>query len=175
MLVYRSSSRVCRRITLSSTTGCWRRHIPFSSGRSTASSLAATLLRGVIRATANDRSRWRSHFRSDKLYSEINFVLSRFCQPYFELFGHVDRLLSSASSSTSSPNASLPLLAQSLLLLVQLFHDLSSQDLPPFFEENMSVFMRDASVGDGGDGWLRKYLSWERAELKGDVSILGGS
>jgi hypothetical protein len=24
--------------------------------------------------------------------------------------------------------------------------------------------------GDASDGWLRKYLSWEREELKGDVS-----
>ena len=54
--------------------------------------------------------------------------------------------------------------------MVQLFHDLSSQDLPPFFEENMTVFMGDPSIGNGGDGWLRKYLSWEREDLKGAVS-----
>jgi exportin-2 (importin alpha re-exporter) len=113
--------------------------------------------------------RWRSQFRSDKLYSEINFVLSRFCQPYFELFSHVDRLLSAPAGQAFPENASLPLLAQSLLLLIELFHDLSSQDLPPFFEENINMFMGTPG-GDGSDGWLRKYLSWERMELKGDVS-----
>jgi exportin-2 (importin alpha re-exporter) len=54
--------------------------------------------------------------------------------------------------------------------LVQLFQDLSSQDLPPYFEEHLTVFMGTA---DGSEqGWLRKYLSWERTELKGDVSTL---
>ncbi|CAD6568832.1 MAG: importin-alpha export receptor [Tremellales sp. Tagirdzhanova-0007] len=122
---------------------------------------------GVLATAHSIFKRWRAQFRSDKLYSEINFVLSRFCQPYYELFGHVDRLLSAPSTSTT--NASPALLAQSLLLLVQLFHDLSSQDLPPFFEENLNTFMGDPSVGNGGDGWLRKYLSWESDELMGDV------
>jgi exportin-2 (importin alpha re-exporter) len=115
---------------------------------------------------------WRSQFRSDRLYSEINFVLSRFCQPYFELFSHVDRLLSTPAGQPLPENASLPLLAQSLLLLIELFHDLSSQDLPPFFEENLNTFMGTPG-GDASDGWLRKYLSWEREELKGDVSVEG--
>ena len=26
-------------------------------------------------------------------------------------------------------------------------------------------------MGNGGDGWLRKYLSWESDELMGDVSV----
>jgi exportin-2 (importin alpha re-exporter) len=112
--------------------------------------------------------RWRSQFRTDKLYSEINFVLARFCQPYFELFQHVDRLLSTPASQPLPPNCSLPLLAQSLVLLLQLFQDLSSQDLPPFFEENLTSFMGDSGANEG---WLRKYLSWEREELKGDVSF----
>lgn len=79
-------------------------------------------------------------------------------QPHFQLFQHVDSLLS--SNDPLPPNSSVPLLAQALLSLIQLFHDLSSQDLPPFIEDNMSAYM----------GWLLKYLSWERPELKGDVS-----
>ena len=118
------------------------------------------------RALLTSRS-WRSQFRTDRLYSEINFVLARFCQPYYELFSHVDRLLSTPGQALPA-GSSVPLLAQSLLLLIQLFHDLSAQDLPPFFEENMAVFMGDP--GQGKEGWLRKYLSWERGEIKGDVS-----
>jgi exportin-2 (importin alpha re-exporter) len=113
-------------------------------------------------------SRWRSQFRTDRLYSEINFVLSRFCQPFYELFGHVDRLLSTPASQPLPPNASIELLAQALLLLTELFHDLNSQDLPPFFEEHLDDFMGNEATGK--EGWLRKYLSWERPELKGDVS-----
>lgn len=91
-------------------------------------------------------------------------MLERFCEPYYGIFAHVDQLLS--SGQPLPPNASLPLLAQSVLLLTQLFHDLVSQDLPPFFEERLSDFMG----GNGKEGWLKKYLSWERPELKGDVS-----
>lgn len=111
-------------------------------------------------------SRWRSQFRTDKLYSDINYVLERFCEPYYGLFAHVDNLIS--SGQTSSSNASLPLLAQSLLLLTQLFYDLCSQDLPPFFEDRMGDFMGDAASGK--EGWLKKYLNWDPAELRGDVS-----
>ena len=60
------------------------------------------------------------------------------------------------------------MLAQTLLLLTQLFYDLNSQDLAPFFEEHLSDFMGDPAAGK--QGWLRKYLDWERPELKGDVS-----
>ncbi|KAL7424789.1 importin-alpha export receptor [Cryptotrichosporon argae] len=119
---------------------------------------------GVLATAHSIFRRWRSQFRSDALYSEINFVLSRFCEPYFQLFQHVDSLLSTPSTQALPANSSLPLLAQSLLLLIQLFHDLSSQDLPPFFEDHMSSFMGD----DATEGWLKKYLSWEREELRGD-------
>ncbi|KAK1926751.1 putative importin-alpha export receptor [Papiliotrema laurentii] len=119
---------------------------------------------GVLSTAHSIFKRWRSQFRSDRLYSEINYVLSRFCEPYYGIFSHVDQLLS--SGQPLAPNASLSLLAQSVLLLTQLFHDLVSQDLPPFFEERLGDFMGDQASGK--EGWLRKYLSWERAELKGD-------
>ncbi|WWD17783.1 hypothetical protein CI109_102225 [Kwoniella shandongensis] len=119
---------------------------------------------GVLATAHSIFKRWRSQFRTNELYSEINFVLSRFCEPYYRLFQHVDTLLQSPNPQTLPPNSSLALLSQTLILLVQLFHDLSSQDLPPFFEDHLSEFM------GGGDqpGWLRKYLDWEREELKGD-------
>ncbi|WVN85455.1 uncharacterized protein L203_100601 [Cryptococcus depauperatus CBS 7841] len=117
---------------------------------------------GVLATAHSIFKRWRSQFRTNELYSEINFVLSRFCEPYYQIFQHVDKLLQAPSASLP-PKSSLPLLSQTLLSLIQLFHDLSSQDLPPFFEDHMSEFM-------GGDqpGWLRKYLDWETEELKGD-------
>ncbi|WVQ82556.1 hypothetical protein IAT38_004685 [Cryptococcus sp. DSM 104549] len=117
---------------------------------------------GVLATAHSIFKRWRSQFRTDALYSEINFVLSRFCEPYYQLFQHVDQLLQTPAASLPA-NSSLPLLAQTLLLLVQLFHDLSSQDLPPFFEDHMEEFM-----GGAQQGWLRKYLDWEVPELKGD-------
>ena len=102
------------------------------------------------------------------MYSEINYVLDRFCKPLYDLFGHVDQLLSTPATQPLPANASPDLLAQALLLMTELFHDLSSQDLPPFFEEHIDDFMGNDAAGK--EGWLRKYLSWERPELKGDVS-----
>ncbi|WWC58466.1 uncharacterized protein I303_101008 [Kwoniella dejecticola CBS 10117] len=113
---------------------------------------------GVLATAHSIFKRWRSQFRTNELYSEINFVLSRFCQPYYQLFQHVDSLIQQPNPSSLPANSSLQLLSQSLILLVQLFHDLSSQDLPPFFEDHLNEFMT----------WLRKYLDWENEQLKGD-------
>jgi exportin-2 (importin alpha re-exporter) len=116
-------------------------------------------------------ARWRSQIRSDSLYTEINYVLSRFCEPYTGLFVHVDKLLSEPSSSNQNQNSksSLPILAETVQLLLELFHDLSSQDLPPFFEDNIGVFMGNAGTGE--QGLLLKYLTWEPEQLKGDVGV----
>lgn len=62
------------------------------------------------------------------------------------------------------PTATVAQLGQTLLLLLQLFYDLTAQDLPEFFEDNLALFL-----GDGNDvGLLGKYLRWERPELVGD-------
>lgn len=119
---------------------------------------------GVLATAHSIFKRWRSQFRSNKLFGEINFVLERFCQPHFKLFKHVDDLICTAPGQPLPPNASLPLLAQALLLLIQIFNDLTFQDLPPFVEDHMASFF-----GEGDQaGWLLKYLSWERPELVGD-------
>jgi exportin-2 (importin alpha re-exporter) len=98
--------------------------------------------------------RWRSKFRSDELFLEIKFVLDRFCQPFLQIFQRVDELL---SSPTALPAPSDPkTLARSLLLCLQLFFDLNSQDIPEFFEDNQAAFM----------ALLHKYLTWDRPELR---------
>lgn len=45
-----------------------------------------TINNGVLATAHSIFKRWRSQFRTDELYSEINFVLSRFCEPYYGLF-----------------------------------------------------------------------------------------
>lgn len=65
------------------------------------------------------------------------------------------------------PKSNLPLLAQSLYLLLELYHDLNSQDLPEYFEDCNAVFLGD---GAGAQGLVGKYLRWEKEELMGDVS-----
>ncbi|GAA5820705.1 hypothetical protein JCM11251_003120 [Rhodosporidiobolus azoricus] len=82
--------------------------------------------------------RWRSEFRTDTLFLEIKYVLERFCEPYLTLFQQVDSLLSSPATLTQPQHT---LLLRSLHLLLQLYYDLNSQDLPEFFEDRLPQFM----------------------------------
>ncbi|GAA5999813.1 hypothetical protein JCM10207_005923 [Rhodosporidiobolus poonsookiae] len=82
--------------------------------------------------------RWRSEFRTDTLFLEIKFVLDRFCEPYLTIFQATDALLSNPASLTADQHT---LLLKTLLLLLQLYYDLNSQDLPEFFEDRLPQFM----------------------------------
>ncbi|GAA5958061.1 hypothetical protein JCM21900_003574 [Sporobolomyces salmonicolor] len=81
--------------------------------------------------------RWRAEFRTDTLFLEIKFVLERFCAPYLTLFQQTDSILSNPGL-TAEQHA---LVIKTLLLLLQLYHDLNSQDLPEFFEDRLAEFM----------------------------------
>ncbi|KAM0752941.1 putative importin-alpha export receptor [Meredithblackwellia eburnea MCA 4105] len=83
--------------------------------------------------------RWRSEFRTDELFLEINFVLEKFCPPYLSVFQQTDALLSSGTVAPNTPQHNL--LLRTLLLLLQLFYDLNAQDLPPFFEDRLPEIM----------------------------------
>ncbi|GJN90916.1 hypothetical protein Rhopal_003930-T1 [Rhodotorula paludigena] len=68
--------------------------------------------------------RWRSEFRTDTLFLEIKF--------------QTDSILSSGAALAPEQ---LSLLLRTLLLLLQLYHDLNAQDLPEFFEDRLAQFM----------------------------------
>ena len=103
--------------------------------------------------------RWRSETRTDRLFLEIKFVLERFCAPFFSMFQvrrarvisltpqMVDTMLSTPTQPPPA-TATPALLSSALLNLLELFHDLTAQDLPEFFEDNMAALM----------GLLHKYL-----------------
>ncbi|KAI8459413.1 Cse1-domain-containing protein [Phakopsora pachyrhizi] len=97
--------------------------------------------------------RWRSQFRSDTLFLEIKYVLERFCGPYLQLFKLLDNVLTNVV--TTLPPKEQKTLARSLLLMIQIYYDLNSQDIPEFFEDNLSEFMN----------LLHKYLTWEIPSL----------
>lgn len=120
-------------------------------------------------------------------------VLEKFCDPYYALFQvsmaqfysvvnyltmlisqRVDQLLFNAATPLPA-GTSLQELAQTLLLLLELFHDFTCQDLPQFFEDNLNMFMGDVNKASAGSatgeefGLIGKYLRWERPELLGEV------
>lgn len=112
------------------------------------------LVLGILRTAHTIFYRWRSAFRSDALYSEINYVLSKFAVPHLELLTRTDqRLLDPAT-----PPASLPVLGNILNVALQVFYDLSSQDLPPQIEDNMAPITEI----------LARWISQSRPELDSD-------
>ncbi|KAH9244665.1 hypothetical protein BASA81_017925 [Batrachochytrium salamandrivorans] len=61
---------------------------------------------GVLQTAHSIFKRWRHHFRSDALYSEIKFSINQFASPYFEFFKLVNRMMSflaSVAKACASP------------------------------------------------------------------------
>ncbi|SNX87170.1 probable CSE1 - Nuclear envelope protein that mediates the nuclear export of importin alpha [Melanopsichium pennsylvanicum] len=112
------------------------------------------LVLGILRTAHTIFYRWRSAFRSDALYSEINYVLTKFALPHLDLLKRTDQKL----LDPNTPSASLPLLAEILNMALQVFYDLSSQDLPPHIEDNMQPITQI----------LARWISASRPELDSD-------
>lgn len=115
---------------------------------------------GVLEVAHSIFRRWRPLFRSDELFTEINHVLGRFATPFLQLLESTD-----AQIDANSTNAAV--LRQhftTLNLMMQLFFDLSCQDLPPMFEENLSKI---ATLFD-------KYLKYDNPILVTDDDAENG-
>lgn len=113
---------------------------------------------GVLETAHSIFRPWRAATRSDDLFTTINYVLSRFIQPFLQMFPHTANLLFS-----SPPPPNVALIAQTQAILVDLYFDLTCQDLPPAIEDTHLQFF-------GPEGFFMKFLSWSPAELASDVS-----
>ncbi|KAI7862255.1 Cse1-domain-containing protein [Spinellus fusiger] len=107
---------------------------------------------GILHTAHSIFKRWRSQFRSDALFGDIQYVLTVFCEPYKQLFQITDNLM---TENINNP-AALPILSQSLILLIKIYYDLNCQDLPEFFEDHMGLFM----------GLFQKYLVYKNPLLE---------
>lgn len=81
--------------------------------------------------------KWRPLFRSDELFSEIKLVLDKFVGPFLKLFTELDQLIEKNKENSTL----LAIYFENLLLLVQIYYDFNSQDIPEFFEDNMQALM----------------------------------
>ncbi|MCJ1418218.1 importin-alpha export receptor [Xylographa parallela] len=109
---------------------------------------------GVLQVAHSIFKRWRPLYRSDELFTEINHVLQRFGTPFLSL-------LESTDKSIDQNKNNKPLLRQlinSLNLMMKLFYDLSCQDLPPAFEDNLPAIT----------SLLQKYLTFDDLSLHSD-------
>ncbi|KAH0557015.1 hypothetical protein GP486_005197 [Trichoglossum hirsutum] len=111
----------------------------------------ATINNGVLQVAHSIFKRWRPLFRSDDLFTEVNFVLGKFGAPYLTLFENTDRLVEENKNNKEA----LQQVFATLNLIIKLFNDLSCQDLPPIFEENLPTIM----------GLLHKYLTYDNPLL----------
>lgn len=115
---------------------------------------------GVLQTAHSIFRPWRAEARSDALFTVINYVLSRFTRPFLQIFLHTTNLLFS-----SPPPANLPQVAQAMVFLVDIFYDLTCQDLPPDIEDSHAQFFGPES------GLFLKLLQWDPPSLQGDVSV----
>ncbi|CAD6890646.1 unnamed protein product [Tilletia caries] len=110
------------------------------------------VLTTVLETSHSIFGRWRSAFRTNELYTEINLVLEQFATPFLEFLQKTD-------ASLSDPNIPagpiVTQLANAMRLNLIVFHDLSAQDLPPAFEDNMPSL----------SALFIKYLSFTRPDL----------
>ncbi|EGN91830.1 hypothetical protein SERLA73DRAFT_100047 [Serpula lacrymans var. lacrymans S7.3] len=112
---------------------------------------------GVLETAHSIFRQWRAHVRSDQLYSEINFVLSRFVDPFLQLFRQSAHILLS-----SPPPPNLALVAQTQILLIDVFYDFTCHDLPPAIEDSHQEFFAPST------GWFHRFLTWDPSDLQGD-------
>ena len=121
---------------------------------------------GVLQTAYSIFQQWRAHVRSDELYTEINSVLSKFMEPFMQLFRQTAMLLlktPSPNPSLTTPTSNYVLLAQAMVLLVDIYYDLTCQDLPPAIEDSHEEFFGP------GTGWFQAFLAWDPVELRADV------
>ncbi|KAF2229374.1 Cse1-domain-containing protein [Viridothelium virens] len=115
---------------------------------------------GVLQVAHSIFRRWRPLFRSDALFTEINHVLSKFSKPFLILLQNIDTAISDKQHDATS----LKQWTRTLGLSMQLFYDLSCQDLPPDFEENLSAIT----------GLLQKYIIYDNPILHTDDDAESG-
>lgn len=119
---------------------------------------------GVLETAHSIFNRWRSAIRTDDLYTVINYVLSRFIDPFISFFRETATIL--LSDNAPNPVAT----AQSQAALMSIFYDLTCQDLPPALEDNHMEFF--GALDGTSPGWFLRFLAWDPPALQGDVSSL---
>lgn len=107
---------------------------------------------GVLQVAHSIFGRWRPLFRSDELYAEVNHVVQKFGNPFLSLWQSLDQYIDSHAGDASALKAAFG----ELDLVLQLFYDLSCQDLPPVVEDNLA----------GIASLLLKYLTYDNRALE---------
>ena len=109
---------------------------------------------GVLETAHSIFREWRSRARSDAFWSIIKLVHSKFLVPYFQLFDMTIKL------PLATPK---PLHAQTMAVLIDIYYDLTCQDLAPEFEDRHDTFFAE------GTGYFMQLMPWDPPQLQTDV------
>ena len=82
-----------------------------------------------------------------------------------QLFEHTTRLILSNAPNVDT-NSTLEVIAQAQVNLVEIYYDLTCQDLPPDFEDTHAQFFGHPN------GLFLQLLAWDPVQLRGDVSCV---
>ncbi|XP_014204436.1 exportin-2 [Copidosoma floridanum] len=100
------------------------------------------VINGVLHTAHSLFKKYRYEFKSQTLWLEIKYVLEKFAKPVTDLF-----LATMNLAQTHANNAEvLKVVYSSLVILSKIFYSLNSQDLPEFFEDNMSSWMPNFKI-----------------------------
>ncbi|KAL8710513.1 MAG: hypothetical protein Q9220_004946 [cf. Caloplaca sp. 1 TL-2023] len=114
----------------------------------------ARINNGVLQVAHSIFKRWRPLYRSDELFTEINHVLAKFGDPFVQLLSTTDQLI----DQNKNDKALLAQYFSTMNLMMKILYDLSVQDLPPIFEDNMQSLT----------SLLHKYLVYQNDLLSTD-------
>jgi exportin-2 (importin alpha re-exporter) len=93
---------------------------------------------GVLKVAHSIFKKWEPLYRTDDLFTEINHVLSKFAQPFLQQWANEDKAI---AANELNPKVLKEHLV-TLDLIVKLLFDLSCQDIPPQFEDNLGANKR---------------------------------
>ncbi|KAG7096402.1 hypothetical protein E1B28_003845 [Marasmius oreades] len=120
---------------------------------------------GVLHTAHSIFQPWRAHVRSDQLFTEINLVFEKLMSPFLNLFRQVATTLVKNPNFASTPKEEKAILTQCMILLVEIYHDFTCQDIPPAIEDSHNEFF-------AGTGWFPMFLEWDPDELRTDPDEL---
>lgn len=95
------------------------------------------IINGVLQTAHSIFEKYSIEFKSQTLWEEIKFVLDNFAKPFTELFVQTIGLAAQHAGNKEA----LQVIFGSLVLIAKIFYCLNYQDLPEYFEDNMSLWM----------------------------------
>lgn len=97
------------------------------------------VINGVLQTAHSLFKRYRHEFKSQKLWTEIRFVIDTFAKPFTALFVKTVDLANVHSNNRDA----LKVIFGSLALCAKIFYSLNVQDLPDIIEDNLPLWMKN--------------------------------